>query len=244
MRSASPRSNAAASLLAAWLTAASSLFAQGVQAPEGDDSTSTVDDLPTGKAAPAALEGLYAWSDSGSARLGPGDAVRITVYRQPEASGEYTVDEFGHLLLPLVGPVDVTGKSVARLKNEVAERFREFFHEPMILITPLYRVNVLGAVREPGLYPVDPTMILSDVLALAGGLTPDGSLGKIHILRSGREQTFDFGESAARARQVGEFGLRSGDQIIVGEKGKSFWEVAPFAASALAALATLLAVSN
>jgi protein involved in polysaccharide export with SLBB domain len=180
----------------------------------------------------------------GSASLGPGDGVRITIYRQPDASGEYMVDEAGFLVLPLVGEVQVAGKSVARLEEEMVRRYREFFRDPIILITPLYRINVLGAVAKAGLYPVDPTMTISDLLAQAGGLAPNGSYKKIHMLRGGSEQQLDLSNPAKRAQEVGQLGLRSGDQIVVGEKGRAAWEWVPVAASILGLTTTIIAVTN
>lgn len=180
---------------------------------------------------------------SREAALGAGDGVRVTIYRQPQDSGEYSVDEAGYLVLPLVDRVNVLEKSVRQLEHELVQRYREFYRDPIILVTPLYRVNVLGEVRQPGLYPVDPTMTLPDVLALAGGLTPEGSFEKIHVLRSRHEQTLAFSDPESRAREIGELGLRSGDQIVVGEEGKGFWERAPLVASIAGGVAALVAIA-
>lgn len=176
--------------------------------------------------------------------LGPGDGVRIVVFRQPDASGEYTVNELGTLDLPLVGEVAVTGKSIRDLRGEISEKFRVYFRDPHVLVTPLYRINILGEVRNPGLYPVDLTMTLPDVLALAGGLASNGSLAKVDVLRSGRSVRWDLSDPETRAREIGRFGFRSGDEIVVGERSKGFWESVPLAGSILAAAAGLYAVAS
>jgi polysaccharide export outer membrane protein len=175
--------------------------------------------------------------------LGPGDALRIIVDRQPEASGEYAVNELGSLDLPLLGEVNVLGKSIGQLKAELVERYAAYFRHPQVIVTPLYRINVLGEVRQPGLYAVDLTMSLTDVLALAGGVNPTGSLHKIDLLRSGRRLRWDLSDPAVRAGEVGRFGLRSGDEIVVGEKSKGFLERASLVVGVLAAGAAIYAVA-
>lgn len=178
------------------------------------------------------------------APLGPGDGVRITVHRHPDASGEFVVDENGDLILPLVDRVNVLNKPIAELKTELVERYKTFLRDPSIQVTPVYRINVLGEVRQPGLYPVDLTMTLPDVIALAGGVTPQGSLEKVTVLRSGREMDWDLADPRVRARRLDEFGFQSGDEVVVGARGRSFWESAPVIASLVSAGVVILVLAT
>lgn len=146
--------------------------------------------------------------------LAPGDAIRTTFWREPQMNGEYRVDEMGSVLLPLLGARSVQGVVPAQLKSQLAIDYGRQLRSPEdVQIVLLRRVRVLGAVKQPGLYLVDPTMTLGDVIALAGGATPNGKLKDIRITRNGREIRSDLDERT----QVGEQ-LQSGDQILVPER--------------------------
>jgi polysaccharide export outer membrane protein len=110
-------------------------------------------------------------------RLGPGDSVSIQVYGQPDMSStEYVADD-GTINLPLVGHVQVTGLSPveAGTKVETALSKGQFLVDPHVSINIVQsrsqRVVVLGEVKTPGRYPVDPNSSIMDLVAQAGGLT-------------------------------------------------------------------------
>jgi polysaccharide export outer membrane protein len=149
--------------------------------------------------------------DTSAITLEPGDLLRIQVWREPDLMGDFQVDVDGVVILPLIGEKRVTGIPVRRLREVLIEDYRVHLRNPSINITPLRRIHVLGSVREPGMYPVDPTVTLADAVALAGGTAEEGDLRRIHILRRGEiiEERVGAGETL---RQVD---LRSGDQIYV-----------------------------
>lgn len=147
--------------------------------------------------------------------LAPGDVVRLEVWREGALSGGYSVDDRGIVTLPLLGERHVAGMDRSTLRDELLEAYREYVRNPSIEVTILRRVNVLGAVNAPGLYPVDATISLSELLGLAGGLTPDGDPDEIRLWRGGRVVDKDLD----RAMLVGDVGIRSGDRIVVGQKG-------------------------
>jgi protein involved in polysaccharide export with SLBB domain len=80
-----------------------------------------------------------------------------------------------------------------------------------VQLTPLVRVSVLGEVLNPGLFLVDPTHVVRDVIALAGGLTPSANRRKVRITRGGVETVAEY-EAGASALETG---LQSGDEIFV-----------------------------
>jgi polysaccharide export outer membrane protein len=80
-----------------------------------------------------------------------------------------------------------------------------------VTVTVFRRVGVQGEVRKPGLYYVDATMTLRDVLALAGGVSENGNANDIVIVREGRQLP------VGQWRRGGPMSadLRSGDQVVV-----------------------------
>jgi protein involved in polysaccharide export with SLBB domain len=87
-----------------------------------------------------------------------------------------------------------------------------------VTITPLFRVAVLGHVRSPGLYTVDPTLSVLDLVALAGGPTPAANTDKITVYRSGAASYVNYEDEALRGRTLAEVGVRSGDEVMVPRK--------------------------
>lgn len=143
--------------------------------------------------------------------LRPGDAVRLSLSREVDLSGDYPVDEAGNVGLPLVGVRQVSGIPAAQLKQQLIDAYEEQLRNQTVQIILLRRVRVLGAVNQPGLYHVDPTMTLGDAVALAGGATSVGRIDEVRIVRAGRQIDADMNDSAFRQ-------IRSGDHVFVPER--------------------------
>ena len=152
--------------------------------------------------------------DASGVPLHPGDAIRLRIWQEPELSGEFTVDEEGDVVLPKIGRVNVNGVPPEVLEQQLIESYQKFLIHSSIEVRLLRRVQVLGAVREPGLYPVDATMTISDALALAGGTTSEGNPRRVELVRDGEriEGVLSVDMSLANAA------IRSGDQLFVPER--------------------------
>jgi polysaccharide export outer membrane protein len=144
--------------------------------------------------------------------LQPGDVIRLGGTREPEFRGDYPVDETGTVVLPMLGSRNVIGVPAAQLKLNLVSDYREQLRNQDVQIALLRRVRVLGAVKNPGIYLVDPTMSVGDALALAGGATDQGKVGKVRIVRHGKVV-----RSGAHAGSL-EGELTSGDEITVPER--------------------------
>ena len=152
----------------------------------------------------------------------PGNVLRITVWPDNALGGEFPVEESGFVYLPVLGPVRVGGMSLEALRNQLREAYGEAIRVPVVTVTPLFWVSVLGAVNRPGLYRVDPTQSLFDVLSLAGGMRQDAKENELRLIRG--EQVLEI--NATSALETGEaqlaLALRSGDRIVVPRR-RSFW---------------------
>jgi polysaccharide biosynthesis/export protein len=143
--------------------------------------------------------------------LAPGDVVRIAVWREPDLSGEFIVNDQGIVTLPLLGRMDVSSTPASELSDKLISAYAVQLKNPSVTVTALRRIYVLGDVMKPGLYPADPTMILAGVVALAGGATPTGDLSKIRVVRNGT--TINTHLDANSILEMTD--IRSGDQIFV-----------------------------
>jgi polysaccharide export outer membrane protein len=173
-------------------------------------------------------------------RLRSGDAVRLMVRDEPQLSGEFPVLESGQVMLPEIGFVTAVGRPFNDFQGEVLSGYKRVIVNVDVVVIPLLRIAVLGEVRKPGLFPVDPTQSLADVLASAGGLTTSANSRNIMIMRDGAAKRVALTTNAPS--QLVQ--LRSGDQIIVGQR--SWWRenvpilIGAFTSVVAAAATTLL----
>ncbi|HYZ26164.1 MAG TPA: polysaccharide biosynthesis/export family protein [Geminicoccaceae bacterium] len=108
-------------------------------------------------------------------QLGPGDRLRVAVYRHERLSGESTLDATGTLVMPLLGAIPADGLTPRELELEIEEQLQDdgYLRAPHVGIEvmthrPFY---ILGEVSRPGEYEHVSGMTLVNAVALAGGYT-------------------------------------------------------------------------
>jgi polysaccharide export outer membrane protein len=122
---------------------------------------------------PAALsaEGV----DSHAYRLAPGDRITVTIFGQPELSGDVLIDGGGTIAIPLTDPIDVKDLTLLECQKRIGDRLADgILRKPSVSVRiaelrPLY---VLGDVRLPGAYPFRYGSTVQSAVALAGGFGP------------------------------------------------------------------------
>jgi protein involved in polysaccharide export with SLBB domain len=167
-----------------------------------------------GLAATAAHAQTPAPNKSSADAVRVGDVVKLWVWREEEMSGEFPVPESGVVVLPKIGPRNVLGQSTSELRAAIITDYQKYLRNPAIEITFLRRVNVLGAVNEPGVFSLDETMTVAHALAMAGGARPDGKSDQVELHRDGQKLA---GKISQRTR-IGDLQIRSGDQLFVPER--------------------------
>jgi len=150
-----------------------------------------------------------------NAILYPGDLVRLKIWREPDLSGDFQVDEHGFAVFPKIGQVHVSDVTTDSLRRMLIGTYSQYLKDPSIEVTMLRRITVIGAVKNPGLYPIDPTMTVADVLALAGGADPTGMQDKVDVIRGGKRTRVKFDQRT----NVGTLAIRSGDELFLPERG-------------------------
>ncbi len=166
--------------------------------------------------------GASAWA--ADAMLGPSDGLKITVYGSPDLTLETKVSQSGSITFPLIGEVKVGGLVVAEAEKKIASMLVTggFLRTPQvnILVTASQSqmVSVLGQVAKPGLYPVDGKHNLTAILALAGGVIPDGGDIVLLIRNRGGKTTKEAIDLVAMVRSGDlnkNLDLRTDDVVYV-----------------------------
>lgn len=152
-------------------------------------------------------------ADAGIALM-PGDLLSVEIWREQDLSGQFVIDSHGFVVLPMLGEVQVTDVPFEELRQSLLAAYRHELRNPSITITPLRRIYVLGAVNEPGMLAVDPTVFLDGVIARAGGANEVGDLRRIQLVRNGEV----IRDGLSRTTAISRLDVRSGDQIIVGRR--------------------------
>jgi len=122
-----------------------------------------------------------------SYRLGPGDRIAISVFNQPDLSGEYSLDGKGRFSMPLIGTVEAEGLSSVEVEAELVGRLK-----PDYLVNPRVYVQVqnyrpyylMGEVRGTGAFPYVAGMSYLKAVAIAGGFTYRAKQDHVFVIRA------------------------------------------------------------
>jgi len=119
--------------------------------------------------------------------LGPNDQILIRVPQSDEINERpFRIDTEGFITVPIVGRVRAAGLTVQALEADLTARLKEFIREPQVIVSVTqFRsepVFILGAFRNPGIYPLQGRRTLIEMLSAVGGLQPNASR-RIRIAR-------------------------------------------------------------
>lgn len=147
--------------------------------------------------------------------LRPGDELNVVIFRNEELTGKYLIDSRGLLQIPGLGVIRVAGltpeAAVERLRAQLIARG---FTSPEIAVQPLVRISVLGEVRDPGLYTVEPGRNLLQLITLAGGPNERADLEKTVVVREGRQIPINV-RTALAGGEAGRLVLYSNDVLFL-----------------------------
>jgi polysaccharide export outer membrane protein len=158
--------------------------------------------------------------------LGSGDLIAIAVSGQPDMGSSQYVGDDGTISMPLIGRLPVAGLSPVEASAALESAFKagKFLVDPHVTLTVTQSrsqlVSVLGEVRTPARYPIEPSTSIFDLLALAGGVTDDSS-DVIYIMRAGtngevsRLPVHLHGMGGTSGDALPTFKLHAGDSIFV-----------------------------
>jgi polysaccharide export outer membrane protein len=152
----------------------------------------------------------------------PGDAVRITVWRKPELSGEFAVAPDGGIRHPLYRGVNIGGLAVGTAESRVRSFLATLDEAPQFIFEPLFRVLVAGEVGKPGMLLLDQGTLIVQAVATAGGPTDRARTDRVRLLRGSTVILVDLGHPE---RGPAQMPIQSGDQIYVERRSALFRDV-------------------
>ena len=159
--------------------------------------------------------------------LGPGDEVIIDVWGDSELNVRYTVAPDGHITVPGLGRIQLSGLSVKQAELKIKNEFSTIYSdlgsgEPHTFLAisvgnvRSIKVNVMGEVKRPGTYTLSSFSSAFHALYAAGGTSRIGSIRNIRLFRSGKAvATVDLYEYLMKGNNMADITLQEGDIVMV-----------------------------
>ena len=103
----------------------------------------------------------------------------------------YTVNEEGNISIPIVGKVNVVGKTIDEATAEIEARSAEYLKDAALVVKLLsFKFSVLGEVTRPGTFRnFNNQLTVLEAIAMAGDITDHGDRERILVLRPTKEGT-------------------------------------------------------
>jgi protein involved in polysaccharide export with SLBB domain len=165
--------------------------------------------------------------------LGYGDEVIISVWGQAEQHERAMLERDGTIFIKNVGLLYLGGKTLNQANAYISKRFRKVYatlnsSPPLTFLefsigkVKNVNITVAGHVQFPGNYVVNPSMSVSNILVLAGGVTQTGTLRNIKLQREGALiDSLDLYPLITGHGNVKSLKILDNDIIVVPPRGKT-----------------------
>jgi protein involved in polysaccharide export with SLBB domain len=152
--------------------------------------------------------------------VGPGDGLSIDLWGGVSQRIFRVVDREGRVSLPEVGPLLVSGKSLADVQTNLQETLRTQFRQvsAAVSLTRLRTIRVyeVGDIANPGAYDISSLSTPLNALFIAGGPTQKGSLRIVKHYRGDQlVQVVDLYDLLLHGVRSGLQQLENGDSVMV-----------------------------
>ncbi len=162
-------------------------------------------------------------SKAGDYIIAPADVLEISIWGEKELTRQLVVRPDGKVSFPLIGDIEVAGKTTAQLKGLVEKKIKAYIPEASatVIVSQLGSLQyyVIGKVAKPGMYNVSRPLSVLQALALAGGLTTFAKENNISIIRNHGKQTMRIPFNYEQVKKGVNLGqnilLERGDVVLV-----------------------------
>ena len=165
-------------------------------------------------------------SEPQSYPIGPTDILQIQIYAGGEKHEDFSaeVSPTGMITSPLIGDIQVTGSTSFELAARMTKLLgRDFFINPQVLVAVKEhgrKVFVMGEVKKPGAYSLDPGLTALNLCILAGGFGEYAAPARAHVTRfeNGATRTIAINLLRIQQGKDQDLVLQSGDRIDIPQR--------------------------
>jgi hypothetical protein len=149
-----------------------------------------------------------------------GERVVVTVVANNTRTDTLVVRTGRVLELPGKLSLPLNGVLRSELQEHVASEILKYVKAEQIVATPLLRVGILGEVAKPGYFAFASDILITDAIMSAGGPSVTADLERSVVKRGNQEyrSAKDTRDAIASGLTLDQFGLRAGDELIVGRQ--------------------------
>ncbi|WP_313419544.1 SLBB domain-containing protein [Sphingobacterium multivorum] len=157
--------------------------------------------------------------------IGPDDEILLDISGDNEASYKLPVSPDGTIKVEYVGPITVSGLSIAAAKSKIEQRLSGTYSaihsgRTQVSVTigniRTIRVTLTGAVTKPGTYSLPSLATVFNALYASGGPNKNGTYRQIQVIRGNRiVSTIDIYDFLANGIQQGNIRLQDQDIIHI-----------------------------
>jgi polysaccharide export outer membrane protein len=158
-------------------------------------------------------------------RISQQDILQISVFQVNDLNSAVQVSQDGNITLPLVGKVQVVGRTTDEAEQIIAGKLRQkYLQSPQVSVSVKgygKRITVSGAVGGPRVLADDGNTTLSQAIANAGGVAEIGNAERVHVARSKDQHVQDdiYNLTDIQAGKVPDPLLKGGDIVVVEQSG-------------------------
>lgn len=172
----------------------------------------------------------FSRSEAPQFRLGTGDVISVSVWKNPDLSARVPVRPDGYVSLPLVGEVMAGGRTPMEIAADTEKKLTQFIRTPKVsvIIEEIpsaefqNRVRVVGGVAEPKSISHRDGMTVIDLVLEAGGVNEFASPNNAKLYRTinGVARVFDvyLADILAKGMLETNYPLIPGDVITIPER--------------------------
>lgn len=147
------------------------------------------------------------------------DKLRFILSGQKTEIYDLQVGLDGSVLFPDIGKIQLAGESFKEIKSTITNLVDITYVGVSvdISITELSarKISIVGAVKAPGTYLVNPFTTLTNALAYSGGFEDYGSLRNVVLIRDGKRTSYDFYDFLIYGDRRSDINIRQGDTLLV-----------------------------
>lgn len=152
--------------------------------------------------------------------LGPGDLLGINIISTKNISLPIRVNPVGEIMIPSMGILNVNGISLTDARTKISNYIIEnTLKNAIVNVTLLdirrFKLQVLGAVHNPGFIYITPVDKAYDALSQSGGVQKFAYPGVVHIIRDGNTIEVKLKEYLSGKDTSQNILLKSGDVLFV-----------------------------
>jgi polysaccharide export outer membrane protein len=160
--------------------------------------------------------------------IGPGDAVNIIVWRNPEVSMSVPVRPDGKITTPLVEDLPAAGKTSTALARDIEKSLSKYIQQPVVTVVVTSfvgnyedQIRVIGQATKPQALAYRRNMSLMDVMIAVGGTTEFAAGNRASLIRNvdGKQQRFNvrLDDLIKEGDISANVPMRPGDVLVIPE---------------------------